>query len=75
MHEFIHILEHSVLDTLKLLPFLLLTYLLMEYLEHKMSDKATSVINRAGKLGPVLGGVLGIVPHASCCRVRLALLI
>ena len=63
MHEFLHILEHSVLDTLKLLPFLLLTYLLMEYLEHKMSEKATSVINRAGKLGPVLGGVLGIVPQ------------
>ncbi|MBQ8830672.1 MAG: arsenic efflux protein [Oscillospiraceae bacterium] len=63
MHEFLHILEHSVLDTLKLLPFLLLTYLFMEYLEHKMSDKAASVINRAGNLGPVLGGVLGIVPQ------------
>jgi len=63
MHEFLHILEHSVLDTLKLLPFLLLTYLLMEYLEHKMSDKATAVIHRAGKLGPVLGGALGIIPQ------------
>ena len=63
MHEFLHILIHSVLDTLKLLPFLILTYLLMEYLEHKMSDKAAAVINRAGKLGPVLGGVLGIVPQ------------
>ena len=63
MHEFLHILEHSVLDTLKLLPFLLLTYLLMEYLEHKMSDKAAAVINRAGKYGPVLGGALGIVPQ------------
>ncbi len=63
MHEFLHILEHSVLDTLKLLPFLLLTYLFMEYLEHKMSDKAAAVINRAGKLGPVLGSVMGIVPQ------------
>jgi len=63
MHEFLHILEHSALDTLKLLPFLLLTYLFMEYLEHKMSDKAAAVINRAGKLGPVLGSVMGIVPQ------------
>lgn len=63
MHEVLHILEHSLLDTLKLIPFLLLTYLLMEYLEHKMSSKAAAVVNRAGKLGPVLGGVLGIVPQ------------
>ena len=63
MHEFLHILEHSVLDTLKLLPFLLLTYVFMEYLEHKMSDKAAAVINKAGKFGPVLGGALGIVPQ------------
>ena len=63
MHEFLHILEHSVLDTLKLLPFLLLTYIFMEYLEHKMSDKAAAVINRAGKFGPVLGSVMGIVPQ------------
>ena len=63
MHEFLHILEHSVLDTLKLLPFLLLTYIFMEYLEHKMSDKAAAIINRAGKFGPVLGSVMGIVPQ------------
>lgn len=53
----------AVLDTLKLIPFLLLAYLLMEYVEHKMSDRAIAVIHRAGKLGPVLGGALGIVPQ------------
>lgn len=53
----------ALIDTLKLIPFLLLAYLLMEYIEHKMSDRAVSVIHRAGKLGPVLGGALGIVPQ------------
>ena len=58
-----NILEHSLLDTLKLVPFLLLTYLAMEYLEHKTGSKAQSLIRKAGPFGPVLGGALGIVPQ------------
>lgn len=53
----------TVLDTLKLIPFLLLTYLLMEFIEHKTSEKAEETIKKAGKFGPVLGGILGIVPQ------------
>lgn len=59
----LHIIEHSLLDTLKLVPFLFLTYLAMEYMEHKTSSKAQNMIKKAGKFGPVLGGVLGIVPQ------------
>ena len=33
----IHILEHCALDTLKLLPLLFLSYLLVEYAEHRMT--------------------------------------
>ncbi len=57
------VLLDALLDTLKLLPFLFLTYLAMEYIEHKMSDKAVSLVNRAGHFGPVLGGALGLVPQ------------
>ena len=57
------ILLDALLDTLKLLPFLFLTYLAMEYIEHKMSDKAVSLVNKAGHFGPVLGGALGLVPQ------------
>lgn len=53
----------TLLDVLKLIPFLFLTYLLMEYIEHKTSEKSESVIKRAGKFGPVIGGLLGIVPQ------------
>lgn len=53
----------SLIDTLKLVPFLFLAYLAMEYLEHRTGGKAQELLGRAGRLGPVLGGVLGIVPQ------------
>ena len=63
MHEIVHVLEHSFLDTLKLVPFLFLTYLLMEFIEHKTSDKVKNIIHKSGKAGPFIGGVLGAVPQ------------
>ena len=59
----LHVLEHTLIDTIKLLPFLFLAYLVIEYIEQKAGNKTTHVIKKAGKLGPVLGGVLGIVPQ------------
>ena len=53
----------TLLDTLKLIPFLFLTYLAMEYLEHKTGGKAEALVKKAGSLGPVIGGALGIVPQ------------
>lgn len=53
----------ALLDTAKLLPFLFLTYLAMEYLEHKAGQKAESLVKKAGGFGPVIGGALGIVPQ------------
>lgn len=59
----LHILEHSLLDTLKLVPFLFITYLVMEYLEHKAGSKTMEIIRKDGKYGPVMGGLLGVVPQ------------
>ena len=58
-----HTLEHSVVDSVKLLPFLFLTYLLMEMLEHHAGDKMQARIRTAGTFGPVWGGFLGIMPQ------------
>ncbi|MBR5187611.1 MAG: hypothetical protein IKW18_03980, partial [Clostridia bacterium] len=44
----LHALEHSFLDTLKLIPFLFLTYLLLEWLEHKATQKTTALAAKAG---------------------------
>lgn len=57
------IILDSLLDTAKLLPFLLLTYIVMEYLEHRAGDAAIGVVRRAGKWGPVIGAVVGVVPQ------------
>lgn len=59
----LHIIEHSLLDTIKLVPFLFLTYLAMEYLEHKAGEKAERMVRKAGKWGPFIGGVAGVVPQ------------
>ena len=54
---------HGFLDTLKLIPFLFLTYLLMEFIEHKAADKTRTFMKKAGTLGPLVGGALGAVPQ------------
>lgn len=53
----------ALADTAKLLPFLFLTYLAMEYLEHRTGEGTKKLIEKAGRFGPVIGGVLGIVPQ------------
>jgi len=53
----------TVIDTLKILPFLFLAYLLMEYIEHKTTKKSQEMIQKAGKIGPMIGGLLGVIPQ------------
>lgn len=59
----LHIILHTLLEGAKLLPFLFFTYLAMEYLEHRTGDKARNMVQKAGKWGPLIGGVLGVVPQ------------
>ena len=63
MSDFIHILEHSFIDSIKLVPFLFLTYLLMEYLEHRSGDIAERILKRSGQFGSLIGGALGLLPQ------------
>lgn len=53
----------AVIDTAKLIPFLFITYLLMEWLEHKTGSRTQAVIRKAGRMGPLFGGVLGVFPQ------------
>ena len=57
------IIKDTFFDTVKLVPFLFLTYLAMEYLEHRTGEKTQRLVRRAGRLGPVLGGLLGVIPQ------------
>jgi len=53
----VHILEHTIIDTIKLLPFLYITYLIMEYIENKTTEHSKQVIKKSGKWGPLFGGL------------------
>ena len=53
----------TLLDALKLLPFLFVAFLIMEYIEHKFNKKNKNKISKAGKFGPIFGSLLGAVPQ------------
>lgn len=57
------IILDTLLDTVKLIPFLFLTYLLMEYMEHKSQGRVTQLIRKNGVAGPVMGAVIGVFPQ------------
>lgn len=57
------IILDSLLDTAKLIPFLLLTYIVMEYLEHRAGAATIRLVRRGGKWGPVIGAAVGVVPQ------------
>ena len=59
----LEILQDTLIDSIKLLPFLLITYLIMEYIEHKTKEKTKEAIKKSGKFGPFFGSILGIVPQ------------
>lgn len=63
LHIFEHALEHTVEDVIGLLPFLFITYLAMELMEHYAGSKFNNTIKNAGKFGPLWGAVLGVMPQ------------
>lgn len=58
-----HAIEEAFVDSLAIIPVLLVTYILMEWLEHKAKEKSLDVIRVSGKLGPVMGGLIGVIPQ------------
>lgn len=59
----LEVLEDAIIDSIKLLPFLFITYLIMEYIEHKTKEKTKETIKESGKFGPLIGSLLGIFPQ------------
>ncbi len=64
-HAFLHALEHS----LPLLPFLYITYLVIELLERKAGDKMQKALVRSGRFGPIFGSFLGVIPQCGFSAV------
>lgn len=59
----LEIILEALIDSIKLFPFLFVTYLIMEYIEHKTSEKSKEAIKKSGKYGPAIGSLLGIFPQ------------
>ena len=59
----IDIIIETLIESIKLIPFLFVTYLIMEYIEHKTKDKTKETIKKSGKIGPLIGSILGIFPQ------------
>ena len=53
----------GLIDTLKLLPYLFVTFLLLEWLEHKLSKKNQKILQKNKKYGPLIGSILGALPQ------------
>lgn len=69
----IEIIKETLIDALKILPFLFVTYLIMESLEHKTGDKTKQLVKKSGKLGPLFGSILGIFPQCGFSAVAASL--
>ena len=57
------VLKDAILDILKLIPFLFLAFLILEFIEHKLSKKNTDLLVNNKKVGPIVGGLLGAFPQ------------
>ena len=57
------ILHHTLDDTIKLIPFLLIAFLILEFIEHKMSSKSKNILVNNQAYGPIIGSLLGAFPQ------------
>lgn len=55
------IILDTLIDTLKLIPFLFITFLIIEVIEHKLNNK--NIISKSKKYGPLIGSLLGAIPQ------------
>ncbi len=53
----------TLIDGVKLIPFLFIAFLIIELIEHKLSNRNKDLITKTGKFGPMLGSVLGMFPQ------------
>lgn len=53
----------TIVDSLKLIPFLLVAFLIIELLEHKLNNKTKNILTKSKKVGPIIGSLLGVIPQ------------
>ena len=63
MEMLLDVIVDTLLDALKLLPFLFVAFIIIEFVEHKMNNKGKNILAKSNKGGPVIGGILGAIPQ------------
>ena len=58
-----YILLDALLDSLKLLPYLFITFIILEFIEHKLTKKNKKILSKTKRSGPFIGGLLGALPQ------------
>ena len=58
-----HLILHTLIDTLKIVPFLYLAFLIIEFIEHRLNNKNKKILNKSKRFAPLLGGILGMIPQ------------
>lgn len=69
MEIFLHALSHAWGDSVKMVPFLYLAYLLIEWLERHHGARIEQALAGGGRWGFVPGAVLGCVPQCGFSAV------
>ena len=59
----IDIILDTLIDSLKLLPFLFIAFLIIELIEHKLNKQTKKLVSKSGKVGPLIGSILGLFPQ------------
>lgn len=59
----IDIILDTLIDSLKLLPFLFIAFLIIELIEHKLNKQTKKIVSKSGKVGPLIGSLLGLFPQ------------
>lgn len=59
----IDIIVETLVDSIKLIPFLFVAFLIIELLEHKFENQSKKIISKSGKIGPLFGSLLGLLPQ------------
>lgn len=58
-----HVFVHAIKDNISIIPFLFVTYCIMEAMEHAVASRTEGAVKYSGKMGPLFGGILGVIPQ------------
>ena len=56
-------INDAIIDTIKLMPYLIITFIILEYLEHKLNNKTNRMLRENEKYGPIIGSLFGVLPQ------------